>query len=257
MAIQLGPREYDGRGMTELHNAVVDGDLSSVQRSISMTGSGVNAQVQGNVGNTALHLAAKANKRKITEALLKAPGIDPNIKNKSGDTAFKVACYYKSCKSLKALVSCKTVNLNLTFEDFMKRSNCVLNTIKSRACDLIMTDQEGNTFLHLLVQKEGTLDKMKMLLENGFPVDSQNNRGETALHLACKNGIKDENTSKIKLLLMYTENLEIQDESGLTPLALAIQNENLNAAKLLDTKGAKMDEIEMPDHFRNDLLKDD
>ncbi len=248
----FNPNFLDSRGKSLLHSAVSSGILERV--TIFAGHKRVDVNIKDSSGNTPLHCAVKMNKRKITSALLDNPNIKPNLLDKAGKTAFKTAMLYEYDKSLRALVPRSGVEMDFTFHDLCQMKPSVFSIVVQRAKDFVQLDEAGNTFLHLLVPKKNTLDKMRHLAIYGFDLDSQNEKGETALHLACKNGIEDGvvsyepllselpsigcNLEKIKLLVKYEASLEITDKDGLTPLAVAIKYKNFDAAKFLERESS-------------------
>ncbi|KAI1205157.1 ankyrin [Annulohypoxylon truncatum] len=80
-------------------------------------------------------------------------------------------------------------------------------------------DSEGNLPLHYAA-KSGNLDAaIALLKQDGIQVDSRNKNGQTALHLATDDNLVD----ICSRLLKAGANINIKDNGGFTPLALAIR----------------------------------
>lgn len=67
---------------------------------------------------------------------------------------------------------------------------------------------------------------------NCRPIDAQDNQGNTPLHLACKS----RKIGGVKVLLEYNANPNIQNNLGLTPLDIAVINQDNEMIELLLAK---------------------
>lgn len=65
----------------------------------------------------------------------------------------------------------------------------------------------------------GTLEQLKNII-NAVNLNSKDSNGNTALHLATKNGFK----KKVKFLLSYEINKELKNNQGKTALSIAINS---------------------------------
>ena len=70
---------------------------------------------------------------------------------------------------------------------------------------------------------------LSFLLAAGAKVDALNGHGQTALHLAAENGRKD----LAEMLLKEGAPVEINDLKKMSPLAVAVQNDQLHIVRLL------------------------
>jgi hypothetical protein len=97
----------------------------------------------------------------------------------------------------------------------------------------------GSTLFHK-ISKYGRLSNLTWLLRmpevNRETLNQQNCRGETALHIACSNGLF-EFTNKF-LRSVTCLDLEIQDNAGYTPLLRAFEKGHLQLVQLLIYFGA-------------------
>ena len=76
---------------------------------------------------------------------------------------------------------------------------------------------------------------MKLLLKNGVRINSADNEGKTALHIATGCFRIEE----MKLLLQKRAAIDFVDNKGVTALQIAVSKGNLEAVKLLLENGAK------------------
>ncbi|GIY84975.1 ankyrin-1 [Caerostris darwini] len=80
------------------------------------------------------------------------------------------------------------------------------------------TVEEGNTVMHIATQrKNGEL--LRLLLNSGGNVDSQNDEGLTPLHMACENG----DLEILKVFFQFRANANITDNQDRTPLHIAAE----------------------------------
>ncbi len=95
--------------------------------------------------------------------------------------------------------------------------------------------EEPKTYpLHELVSN-GKLGEIKTFLsEKTYDINTQNQQGQTALHLAV---ICNQSSISAYLLTLKKINPALVDEAGKTPLDLAIESDNETMQKLLRDAG--------------------
>lgn len=150
--------------MKVLHQAMITGDEEIIKALIS-TGK-ININTQGGPGhNSALHLAISLNNLKTVTLVLQAPNLNPNLKNKNGETALHMAIRLKQLDVTRELINAKTVSKNLA-------------------------DKDGNTPLHLatIINQE---EVVKLLLEKNADVYLTNNENKTAKEIAIEKGFNN------------------------------------------------------------------
>ncbi|ERF71221.1 hypothetical protein EPUS_08139 [Endocarpon pusillum Z07020] len=115
----------------------------------------------------------------------------------------------------------------------------VTQTLIAAGSRLGIKDVRGRTPLALALQEKTAsqarkLEVVRHLLKMGAPIDVQDHKGHTALHLAAS---KDMGLVA-KMLIAAGSELDTEDASGRTPLALALQEKAAATAKLLVHAGA-------------------
>lgn len=94
--------------------------------------------------------------------------------------------------------------------------------------------------LLILASKEGVVEIVKSLIENGANVNSQNSTGMAPLHYSSY--YPESNYVKLSQLLIDSgANLELEDEVGNTPLMLAVKRDNVPVVKVFLNNGADLD----------------
>ena len=96
----------------------------------------------------------------------------------------------------------------------------------------------ADTLLHRAVRRENYGFAM-LLLGSGFPVDTPNNRGDTATHIAASKY----HEFLMKLLLAHGADVNIENHTGNTPLHVAARNDNSFAIRHLVKAGAAVNPI--------------
>ncbi|XP_053317459.1 ankyrin-2 isoform X28 [Spea bombifrons] len=99
--------------------------------------------------------------------------------------------------------------------------------------DINTCNQNGLNALHLAA-KEGHIDLVHELLERGSSVDASTKKGNTALHIASLAG----QTEVVKTLVKEGANINAQSQNGFTPLYMASQENHMEVVKYLLENGA-------------------
>uniref|UniRef100_A0A8C8SPP8 Ankyrin 2 n=1 Tax=Pelusios castaneus TaxID=367368 RepID=A0A8C8SPP8_9SAUR len=99
--------------------------------------------------------------------------------------------------------------------------------------DINTCNQNGLNALHLAA-KEGHVRLVQELLEKGSAVDSATKKGNTALHIASLAG----QAEVVKVLIKEGANINAQSQNGFTPLYMAAQENHIDVVKYLLENGA-------------------
>uniref|UniRef100_A0A8D2L5W0 Ankyrin 2 n=1 Tax=Varanus komodoensis TaxID=61221 RepID=A0A8D2L5W0_VARKO len=99
--------------------------------------------------------------------------------------------------------------------------------------DINTCNQNGLNALHLAA-KEGHVGLVQELLERGSAVDSATKKGNTALHIASLAG----QAEVVKVLVKEGANINAQSQNGFTPLYMAAQENHIEVVKYLLENGA-------------------
>ncbi|XP_075854193.1 ankyrin-2 isoform X47 [Microcebus murinus] len=99
--------------------------------------------------------------------------------------------------------------------------------------DINTCNQNGLNALHLAA-KEGHVGLVQELLGRGSSVDSATKKGNTALHIASLAG----QAEVVKVLVKEGANINAQSQNGFTPLYMAAQENHIEVVKYLLENGA-------------------
>lgn len=102
-------------------------------------------------------------------------------------------------------------------------------------------DHLGNTPLHYAAEGSRGMSAVRVLLDNGAPVDAQNFEGKTGLHLAASN---PDNYHIVELLIKCGANANIADADGAMALHAAAANGCTDLCQLLLSAGAWVDAVD-------------
>jgi hypothetical protein len=148
----------DNQGRTVLMDAVQSQNVEIVNMLLSR---GANVNVQDLEGKSAYHEAALSKKIGLIKTIREAGG-NPLSRDKAGNTP-----------------------LSLVFD-------CDKQTIKAvLGSDTSIVDSDGNTPVHIAVEKKVGKPLLEMLLDSGYPVSQRNGKGVTALNIAVSDNSKE------------------------------------------------------------------
>ena len=212
---------YDGD--TCLHAAIsADCSNETIQEIIDY---GANVNVVNKRGRTALLLGCFYRQLDSVSVLLEA-GADPTIADEEGFSCLHAAVDgYCSKDTLQTLIN-HGAHINATRKD---GTNALLRACKTgqsesvrflveAGADVNIAKPGVDTCLHAAVYGKCSKEALQKITEQGTNVNALNNRGETALLLACKSA----QAESVKLLLENGADPNISDANDYTCLHAAV-----------------------------------
>ncbi len=182
--------------------------------------------------DTILNLKSKLKKEVIELIEL---GANSNTKDKNGSTALMQAVYLGDISIIEVLIALgANVNSQNNYDNSALRiassSNYanIVNLLLANGADI------NNSTALMSAIKSGHYDTVKLLLEQGVDVNTQDSNQDTALILAA--WYRHNNIGE--LLLEYKANVNTRDKTGNTPLILATRKSCSGLIKSLLEKGA-------------------
>ncbi|XP_048189361.1 ankyrin-2 isoform X6 [Perognathus longimembris pacificus] len=141
---------------------------------------------------------------------------------------------YYGCHSEEAREPAVQSDSNASFLRAARAGNLdkVVEYLKG-GIDINTCNQNGLNALHLAA-KEGHVGLVQELLGRGSSVDSATKKGNTALHIASLAG----QAEVVKVLVKEGANINAQSQNGFTPLYMAAQENHIDVVKYLLENGA-------------------
>jgi len=142
-------------------------------------------------------------------------------------------------------------NDSLTFIDAAAKGD--LPTIKrniENGIDINTSDEDGNTALHLAVIK-GNLELTQYLIQKGAKINQKDGNGDTPLANACVLG----NVEIAKYLIEHGAEIDSKNQYGWTPLRLASNEGYMPLVNFLLEKGADLSPLYIADKLFLDAAK--
>ncbi|KAM5307167.1 ankyrin-2 isoform 39-T41 [Glossophaga mutica] len=148
--------------------------------------------------------------------------------------ADKAPDYYGCCDSEDTAERRARSDSNASFLRAARAGNLdkVVEYLKG-GIDINTCNQNGLNALHLAA-KEGHVGLVQELLGRGSAVDSATKKGNTALHIASLAG----QAEVVKVLVKEGANINAQSQNGFTPLYMAAQENHIDVVKYLLENGA-------------------
>ncbi|MEB3310246.1 MAG: ankyrin repeat domain-containing protein [Snowella sp.] len=223
-------------------------------------------------GSTALMVAAYKGHSVIVQSLLTA-GANPHLIDTQGDSALKLAIQSKNLATIATLlqfgVDPNSGNVLLLATRLGQKE--AVKLLLEKGADVNQANLAGETPLTLIAKQgdreiwnilrqfdvkltvdalmtaagEGQDEFVKTLIQAGLDIDTEDENGDTALHLACLEG----HVSVVSALLALGANVNHRNHLGDTPLLIALLQDHPEIADQLLCAGANphfANEEEMP-----------
>ena len=264
----------DNLGSTVMHTAVRWDAPASIDKLLSL---GINVNAQNTSGKSPLAEAVIAGKFEIARTLLTA-GADPNTSDSNGVTVLMDSIRGCSKDSVKLLLSyganpnVQEVNGRNAYHEaaYMadkdiiklirnaggnplsrdKQGNTPFSIVLKKDISVIrevlgnnytITDSDGNTPVHIVVKANGSDELLQLLINEGYPVDTRNADGYTALNYAIEaNDIKTTNV----LLENGANPFQMIDKKGKNGISIALEKKNKTMISNIVKYAGKMTDMQ-------------
>ena len=225
-------------GKSALSEAVLAEKISTAKLLID---SGADINASDNTGRTILMDAIRSRNADVI-AMLLSNKANPQIQEINGRNAYHEAVLTGDARIIalvrdaggKALSRDK--NANTPFSLAFDKSDDLVKIVLGN--DRTITDSDGNTPFHIIVQAKGPLRILSLLASLGYPFDTRNAEGMTPLGYAVENN--DENYARI-LLQNGANPFSSIDKKGRNAATIALANEEHILADIAKYAGTKSD----------------
>ena len=208
-------------GKSALSEAVLAGKLSTAKVLIDL-GADINAS--DNTGRTILMDAIKGQNTGVI-AMLLSNKANPQIQEINGRNAYHEAVLTGNSDVIAMLRNAggkalsRDKNGNTPFSLAFDKNDDIIKTVLGS--DRTITDSDGNTPFHIIVQAKGPARILSMLASLGYPSDTRNAEGITPLGYAVENDSKN----YARILLQHGANpFSSIDKKGRNAAMMALAN---------------------------------
>jgi len=225
--------QADTQGNTPLHNLVL---FDSLDMGELLLASGADLGAKNREGRTVLQEAVRRGLIKASAWLIKK-GSDPNTRDTLGRTPLFDAVQAGSADLVKLLITSGAgVNLRdatgstVAHQAAAATSQPVSDLLLGAGADLFAENASGQT--PVVVALKASPENWKVFF-SAKNVNSQNNQGQTALHLAAQGGVS---ASAVQFLVSLGADLQMRNKDGKTPADAAAAAGRTDLAAILKVK---------------------
>eukprot|EP00794_Sanderia_malayensis_P016594 gene16594-18283_t len=218
------------KSLTALHIAVLKGGVEIVR---TLADSNADVNTQDKAGDTPLHHAISQDRTDIVKILLRLPSVHCCVYNKQGFNPLHVAAIKGSDVAVKLMLDKAPELVNIQGKDGLSplhlavhqgHEDIVYFMLNEGNCQLELKTCKGHTAI-MLAAMEGYIGIMKLLISHGANVMSEDNDGDTLLHIVLKRfqtmSLVAEQLTGIESVPDTAEILSQIDRPKASPLAIA------------------------------------
>ena len=264
----------DNLGSTVMHTAVRWDAPESIKKLLSL---GINVNAQNTAGKSPLAEAVVAGKYEIAKTLLSNGadpnscdsngvtilmdairgcsrdnvklllnyGANPNVQEVNGRNAYHEAAYMADIDIIRLIRNAGGNPLSrdkhgiTPFSIVLKNDISVIREVLGTSYTI--TDSDGNTPIHIVVKNNASDSILQTLIDEGYPVDTRNADGYTALNYAIE-------ANDVKTALVLLENganpFQQIDKKGKNGISIALENNNAAMISNIVKYAGKMTDVQ-------------
>ena len=228
-------------GKTPLAEAVVSGKYQIAKKLLE---AGANPNCSDSNGVTPLIDSIRINNKDMIKLLL-VYNANPNLQQVNGQNAFHEAAYL--CDK-EVIVLIRNVGGNPLARDKYDNTpfSIVMNKNPSMIRDVLgnsysITDSDGNTPVHIVVKAKKSVGLLQTLIDYGYPIDTKDSDGFTALNYAIDK--KDYNLATV-LLQNGADPFLMIDKKGRNGVTIALDTKDIKMLNLIAKYAGTMCDIQ-------------
>ncbi|KAJ3484982.1 hypothetical protein NLG97_g6919 [Lecanicillium saksenae] len=183
---------------------------------------GLNLDIKGDDGETAMHFASQEGHVEAIKVLLEK-GVAIEAVDAKGNTPLMIACYYNHVGVVALLLSsganvdaCNHVKDTPLHVASHHDAADIAKLLLDKGAIMEAQDNDGNTPLIIAASRDNS-SILSMLIEAGADLESRDNDGSTTLHIVSQHG----HAGTVALLLERGADMEAVNTKNRTPLMLA------------------------------------
>ena len=241
LALGINVNAQNTAGKSPLAEAVVAGKFDIAKKLLS---AGADANTSDSNGVTVLMDAIRGCSKDSVKLLL-SYGANPNVQEVNGRNAYHEAAYMADKDIIKLIRNAGGNPLsrdkqgNTPFSIVLKKDIGVIREVLGN--NYTITDSDGNTPIHIVVKSKGADELLQVLIEEGYPVDTRNADGYTALNYAIEN-------NDVKTAVVLLENganpFQMIDKKGKNGISIALEKKNKNMISNIVKYAGKMTDMQ-------------
>lgn len=228
----------DNNGCSPLWYAAEAGHEEVVKKLLSSGRAGL--QVLPKSGQSAFSRAAECGHYAIVEEMLKHRETLPDSRDSHGRTPLFLAAAAGKGMVVSLLLDNKKVDPMATDSDGLTPLAAAA-TMRHHGIIALLSSRDQKA-LHTLVRTR-SLRAIEFLLDYHYDIDTTDEYGRTALHIAALMGF----SKIVERLVILDADLDIVDANGMTPLRLAIQHKQEDVIELLLNSSERTTDIMLKD----------
>lgn len=229
-------------GKSPLAEAVLAGKLDMAQ---TLLKNGANPNSSDTNGVTVLMDSIRGGNKDAVATLLKG-GANPNVQSVNGQNAYHEAAYRGDIEIINMIRNAggnplsRDKNGKTPLSIVIKSNPSVIRAVLGKSNNI--TDSDGNTPVHIVVKEKAGAELLQSLIKDGFPIDTRNADGYTALNYAIENNML--NYANV-LLAAGANPFQMIDKKGRNGVTIALEKNKKQmimsivkyAGKLSDVQG--------------------
>ena len=228
-------------GKSPLAEAVVAGKYDIARTLLS---NGANANICDSNGVSILMDAIRGCSKESVQLLL-SYGANPNVQEVNGRNAYHEAAYMADKDIIRLIRNAGGNALsrdkqgNTPFSIVLGKNESIIKEILGD--NYTITDSDGNTPVHIAVKAKASASLIQKLIDDGYPVDTRNADGYTALNYAIE---MNDLRSSLVLLENGANPFQMIDKKGKNGISIALENGNGNMISNIVKYAGKMTDVQ-------------